>query len=103
MAIHVGTAPDSWGVWYPSDERQTPWQRFLDEVALAGYDAIELGPYGYLPTDPDALSVELASRSLRLAGGTLSGLLAAADGWQEMRARATGVCDILVALEARFV
>jgi inosose dehydratase len=37
MAIHVGTAPDSWGVWFASDERQTPWQRFLDEVAQADY------------------------------------------------------------------
>src|SRR5581483_784949 len=63
----------------------------------------ELGPYGYLPTDPDVLVVELARRSLRLAGGTLSGRLAAADGWQEMRARATGVCDILVALHAPFL
>jgi inosose dehydratase len=37
MAIHVGTAPDSWGVRFASDERQTPWQRFLDEVAQADY------------------------------------------------------------------
>lgn len=48
----IGSAPDSWGVWFPDDSRQTPWQRFLDEVAAAGYTRIELGPYGYLPTDP---------------------------------------------------
>ena len=103
MPIHVGTAPDSWGVWFPSDERQTPWQRFLDEVALAGYDAIELGPYGYLPTDSESLATELNKRSLRLAGGTLSGSFADVDGWQEMRARAAGVCDILTALEAHYL
>ncbi|MBI4025041.1 MAG: TIM barrel protein [Verrucomicrobia bacterium] len=51
MNIKVGSAPDAWGVWFPNHPKQTPWQRFLDEVAEAGYEWIELGPYGYLPTD----------------------------------------------------
>ena len=42
--IRVGSAPDSWGVWFPDDPQQVPWQRFLDEVALSGYEWIELGP-----------------------------------------------------------
>ena len=50
--ILVGSAPDSWGVWFPDDPRQTPYTRFLDEVASSGYEWIELGPFGYLPTDP---------------------------------------------------
>jgi inosose dehydratase len=44
--VKVGSAPDSWGVWFADDEQQTPWRRFLDEVAGAGYTRIELGPYG---------------------------------------------------------
>ena len=35
--IRVGTAPDSWGVWFPDDPKQVPWERFLDEVQAAGY------------------------------------------------------------------
>ena len=31
--IRVGSAPDSWGVWFPDDPQQVPWERFLDEVA----------------------------------------------------------------------
>ena len=50
--ITIGTAPDSWGVWFPSDPEQVPPEVFLREVAEAGYEWIELGPYGYLPTDP---------------------------------------------------
>ena len=103
MSIHAGTAPDSWGVWFPSDERQTPWQRFLDEVALAEYDTIELGPFGYLPTDPRRLADELAGRSLRVAGGTLSGDFDAPGGWEEMRSRTSAVCDLLEALDAHYV
>jgi inosose dehydratase len=36
MDITVGSAPDNWGVWFPSDPRQTPWHRYLDELAEAG-------------------------------------------------------------------
>ncbi len=68
MNVTIGSAPDSWGVWFPSDPKQTPWQRFLDEVAEAGYSWIELGPYGYLPTDLNVLGPELESRGLKLSG-----------------------------------
>ena len=78
--IHLGTAPDSWGVWFPDDPHQVPWQRFLDEVVAAGYTRIELGPYGYLPTDPDQLRDELGGRGLTLTGGAVfAGLHRGAD------------------------
>lgn len=48
----LGTAPDSWGVWFPEDDKQVTWKTFLDEVAEAGYEFIETGPFGFLPTDP---------------------------------------------------
>ena len=59
----LGSCPDSWGVWHADDPLQTPWNRFLDELAGVGYEWLELGPYGYLPTDPAQLSDELAARS----------------------------------------
>jgi inosose dehydratase len=103
MPIHIGTAPDSWGVWFASDPRQTPWQRFLDEVVAAGYDAIELGPFGYLPTEPRRVAEALDSRSLRLAGGTITGQLSAADGWDALRQTTAAICDVLVELDAHFL
>jgi inosose dehydratase len=69
--IRIGSAPDSWGVWFPEDPRQVPWPRFLDEVAESGYEWIELGPYGYLPTDPGLLADELAARRLKVSAGTV--------------------------------
>lgn len=54
-----------------SDERQLPWSVFLDEVAAAGYPCIELGPWGYLPTDAEALKGELGKRGLRLVASTV--------------------------------
>jgi inosose dehydratase len=60
-------------VWFAEDPHQTPWSRFLDELAGSGYQWLELGPYGYLPTDPARLTDELARRGLQVAGGTMHG------------------------------
>ncbi|WUD72444.1 sugar phosphate isomerase/epimerase [Streptomyces sp. NBC_00510] len=69
--IRIGSAPDSWGVWFPDDPQQVPWRRFLDEVSASGYEWIELGPYGYLPTDPARLTEETARRGLKVSAGTV--------------------------------
>ena len=63
----IGNAPCSWGVYYPDSRRITP-EAYLDEVAAAGYRGTELGPFGFLPTDPAALSDALAARDLTLVG-----------------------------------
>jgi inosose dehydratase len=72
--LALGSCPDSWGVWFADDPRQTPWSRFLDELAGIGYEWLELGPYGYLPTDPAQLTDELGRRNLKVAGGTMHGM-----------------------------
>jgi len=69
--LRLGTAPDSWGVWFPEDAHQVGWQQYLDEVAMAGYLYTELGPQGFLPQDPGQLNDELASRGLTVSGGTV--------------------------------
>ncbi len=69
--LKLGTAPDSWGVWFPRDDHQVGWQQYLDEVARAGYLYTELGPQGFLPQDPAQLRDELAARGLTVSGGTV--------------------------------
>jgi len=73
MTIKIGTAPDSWGVWFPEDEKQISWQHTMDEMADAGYEYIELGPWGYFPTDYKILKNELKKRELTLIAGTVGG------------------------------
>ncbi len=67
MAIRVATAPVSWGIMEslepPADY---PYSRVLDEIASAGYAGTELGPYGFLPSDPALLRQELDKRNLTL-------------------------------------
>ena len=89
--LRLGTAPDSWGVWNPGlDPLQTPWTRYLDEVQAAGYRYSELGPYGYLPTDPGVIRDEYAKRGLTLTGGTV---FVALHKGKDALAQAKADCD----------
>ncbi|KAF5991380.1 TIM barrel protein [Streptomyces sp. WAC00263] len=96
----LGSAPDSWGVWFPEDEHQVPYTRFLDELAQAGYAWLELGPYGYLPTDPQRLKAELDARGLQLSGGTAFGALHRPEAWDEMLAHVRQVAALTAAAGA---
>ncbi|MGN9791403.1 sugar phosphate isomerase/epimerase family protein [Streptomyces sp. OZ13] len=99
--IRVGSAPDSWGVWFPDDPRQVPWQRFLDEVADAGYEWIELGPYGYLPTDPARLAEETRRRGLKVSAGTVfTGLHRGPAVWDETWAHVSDIAALTQAMGA---
>jgi inosose dehydratase len=103
MTIRIGTAPDSWGVWFPDDPRQTPASRFLDEVVEAGYEWIELGPYGYLPTDPVVLKRELAQRSLKVSGTFVMGHIEQPEAFARMKKEALSAGALLQELGARYL
>ena len=103
MNIRLGSAPDSWGVWFPSDPKQIPWQRFLDEIAEAGYQWTELGPYGYLPTDLPTLRAELARRGLKVTATFAMGHLEDPDAWPALEKQATGGGELTAALGGRFL
>jgi len=97
----IGTAPDSWGVWFPEDPQQTTWERFLDEATVAGYTRIELGPYGFLPTDPHQLRDELAKRDLTLTAGTIFEHLHRPDSWDSTWADVSASASLTAAMGAK--
>ena len=103
MNIKVGICPDSWGVWFPDDPKQVPWQRCLDEIAAAGYHYIELGPYGYLPTDPNVLRRELGKRGLVPVGQTIDAYsLEDSSIWDETVKTISASGQLLSALGAEY-
>jgi inosose dehydratase len=94
--LHLGTAPDSWGVWNPTgDPLQLPWQRYLDEAQQAGYRYSELGPFGYLPTDAAVVRDAYAAHGLTLTGGTVE---AALQHGREALEAAKRACDAEMAV-----
>lgn len=84
MKVKVGTAPDSWGVWFPENEKQIDWERCMNEMAESGYQGIELGPWGYLPNEYEKLKNELEKRNLELTATTLVGDLMSEEKTREI-------------------
>ncbi len=77
-----------------------PYGAFLDELKAAGYEGTELGPYGYLPTDPGTLRTELERRSLALTSAFVP-LRLKEPGAELGGARVVG--ELLRALGARYI
>ena len=102
-AITIGTAPDSWGVWFPSDPEQVPPEVFLREVAEARYEWIELGPYGYLPSDPAALSERLEAHGLGVLAGTVFEHLHRPDSWDAVWTQVTDVAALTEAVGGKHI
>jgi inosose dehydratase len=84
MEVKIGTAPDSWGIWFPENEKQIDWERCMNEMAESGYQGIELGPWGYLPNEYEKLKNELEKRNLELTATTLVGDLMSKEKTREM-------------------
>ena len=103
MRVKIGSAPDSWGVWFPSDEKQTPWHRFLDEISEAGYEWMELGPRGYLPPDFDTLKGELDKRNLKVSGTFMMTHLEDEEAWPATESWLREVGSLLQKLDAKFL
>ena len=96
--ITIGTAPDSWGVWFPSDPEQLPADQFLREVVEAGYEAIELGPYGYLPKDAAELQEALDAHGLTVLAGTVFAHLHQPGAWDYTWKQVTDVAALTKAV-----
>ena len=96
----IANAPCSWGVDFAGRPENPNWRRVLDEVAAAGYSAIDLGPVGFFPTDIAQLSDELASRRLRLSAGGLFDPLSEASAFEGVIEKTRRTCAILKALGA---
>ena len=103
MRVTIGGAADSWGIWFPSDPKQMPWQRFLDEVSEAGYNWIELGPYGYLPDDIGVLRNALDERGLKVSGNWAMSHLEDTNYRSDLDRQVLGAGELLAALGAEYL
>jgi inosose dehydratase len=67
--VRVANAPCSWGALEFDWAGPPPgYPQVLDEMAATGYAGTELGDWGFMPTDPEALRREVARRDLALIG-----------------------------------
>ena len=96
MSIHITGAPGCWGIEDPSNPFNPPWRHVLGEASQAGYKAIELGPYGYLPIDDiKTVSEELNKNSVDIVAGTIFDDLVSEENYQTILKKAKDICSVL--------
>lgn len=103
MSFKIGNAPTSWGIEEADAETNPPWQKVLDDMAAAGYAGTELGPLGFLPTDPGRLREALAQRNLQVIAGTLIDILHDPDKTKSLQETTRRICSLLEELEAPYL
>ncbi len=95
MSIPLGIAPCSWGIEDITNKDNPSWERVMDEASQTGFDGIELGPYGFFPTDAPLLKGILASKKLALTAGTLYDNLSESADTAYLLEKTRNICSLL--------
>ncbi len=98
--FRIGNAPCSWGTleFGGFSESEIGHDQMLDELVDTGYEGTELGDWGFMPTDPDALRAELTRRGLTMLGAFVPVAFAQTDAHNAGEAAALNVARLLAAV-----
>ena len=100
MICEFSSCPGSWGIEDSKNPDNTPWGIVLDQISKIGFNALELGPYGYLPSDPERLTEELNKRNLQIVAGTLYDDLVSEETFQRLLKKTHEICRVLSTVPA---
>lgn len=104
MTIRIANAPVSWGIFeFEGMAQKYPYTQVLDEIVETGHTGLELGPWQYLPTDPDVLRPELEKRGLQLLSAFVPVKLVDEVAHEAGEAHAMKVGKLLAALGANYI
>ena len=94
--IPVANAPCSWGVLeFDLPGKALGYAQVLDEMKATGYTGTELGDWGFMPTDPAKLRVELQTRELALLGAFVPVAFARESAHADGEARAVKTARLM--------
>lgn len=98
MTMSICGAPCCWGVDDVKNPYLPDWHTVLKEASLAGYRAIELGPYGYLPINIEEVSAELEKNNLAIVAGTIFNDLLSEDNYEDVLRQTDDICSLITKL-----
>ena len=101
--LAIGVCPDQWGVWFPDDPKQMAPRQAMQEMAEAGFEILETGPYGYFPTDPKELKSWTDEFGLKVVAGTGWGILHKAEAWAETERHFRQIAETHAAVGAEYI
>ncbi len=100
--MKIACAPCCWGIENEANPNYPTWQRVIEDAKYAGFKGMELGPYGFFPTDAETLTAELEKADIKLVGGTVYKDLWVEDN-SEIIDYTHKVCTLLKAANAPYV
>lgn len=100
--IKIGNCPDSWGIWFDKNDKQMDWRRFTREFHDAGYTYTEIGPLGYMSTDPDELNAEFKKWDIKPVAGNIMFDLSDNDKMEWAEGHTRKVCDLLTKIGGEY-
>ncbi len=98
MICKLSSCPGSWGIEDSKNPDNTPWEIVLDQISSIGFNALELGPYGYLPLEAAVLTEELIKRNSQIVAGTLYDDLVSEESFHRIVAKTHEICKILASV-----
>ena len=98
MSMNICGAPCCWGVDDVKNPYLPPWKTVLKEAGEAGYRAIELGPYGYLPINIEEVSAELEKNGLSIVAGTIFDDLVDEANYENLLKQTDDICSLIAKL-----
>lgn len=101
--LSIGVCPDQWGVWYPHDPHQIEPRKAMSEMARAGFELLETGPYGYFPTDAALLREWTDEFGMTVVAGTGWGILHRNEVWAETERHFRAIARTHAAVGARYI
>jgi len=101
--LTIGVCPDQWGVWFPDDPKQIHWRTALAEMAEAGFEIMETGPFGYFPKDPAELQQVMDESGFKVVAGTGWGILHKPEVWPETEAWFRQIAETHAAVGAEYI
>jgi len=100
VSLRIGNAPCSWGTleFEQGKGERVSYRQMLDELVEAGYEGTELGDWGFMPTDAEALRRELAQREITLVAAFVPVAFPRAEAHDDGQRRALRTARLLAAV-----
>lgn len=100
--IQLSCAPCCWGVENETNPHYPTWNKVLQDMQVAGLKGIELGPYGFFPTQPEVLRTHLHKAGVSVIAGTIYSNFLQTDT-NSLIPYAQKVCSLLKEVSASYV
>jgi inosose dehydratase len=97
LSIKLAISPVTWGVDFADSPDNPPWQQVIDDIVASGLPAMELGPVGYLPEDPEFIRSLIADNHLLSAGSFIFDEFHDPDARERLVGIAERVCRVIEA------